>query len=274
MRFENKVVLITGGSRNTGFEIVTYFLEEGARVYFCGSSDETVSKANSELEKLGFSKYRGLVCNVTSTESVTAMMDVIEKEAGRLDILVSNAASMGLGQGTSLETTDAQFLEVLNTNILGGFRVAQAAANRFFLKQQPNDYTRQRGIIVFVGSNTSDRVSRKRISYLASKGGIDSMVKSLGVDFGPLGIRVNMVAPGYIWSDRWNFLSDEVKAKRRSNIPIGFEATGRDVAEAVAFFASDGARACQGARLVVDGGSSAQLYPASCEDDTSTMRYK
>lgn len=274
MRFENKVVLITGGSRNTGFEIVTYFLEEGARVYFCGSSEETVSKANFELEKLGFSKYRGLVCNVTSTESVTAMMDVIEKEAGRLDILVSNAASMGLGQGTSLETTDAQFLEVLNTNILGGFRVAQAAANRFFLKQQPNDYTRQRGIIVFVGSNTSDRVSRKRISYLASKGGIDSMVKSLGVDFGPLGIRVNMVAPGYIWSDRWNFLSDEVKAKRRSNIPIGFEATGRDVAEAVAFFASDGARACQGARLVVDGGSSAQLYPASCEDDTSTMRYK
>lgn len=274
MRFENKVVLITGGSRNTGFEIVTYFLEEGARVYFCGSSEETVSKANSELEKLGFSKYRGLVCNVTSTESVTAMMDVIEEEAGRLDILVSNAASMGLGQGTSLETTDAQFLEVLNTNILGGFRVAQAAANRFFLKQQPNDYTRQRGIIVFVGSNTSDRVSRKRISYLASKGGIDSMVKSLGVDFGPLGIRVNMVAPGYIWSDRWNFLSDEVKAKRRSNIPIGFEATGRDVAEAVAFFASDGARACQGARLVVDGGSSAQLYPASCEDDTSTMRYK
>lgn len=274
MRFENKVVLITGGSRNTGFEIVTYFLEEGARVYFCGSSEETVSKANSELEKLGFSKYRGLVCNVTSTESVTAMMDVIEKEAGRLDILVSNAASMGLGQGTSLETTDAQFLEVLNTNILGGFRVAQAAANRFFLKQQPNDYTRQRGIIVFVGSNTSDRVSRKRISYLASKGGIDSMVKSLGVDFGPLGIRVNMVAPGYIWSDRWNFLSDDVKAKRRSNIPIGFEATGRDVAEAVAFFASDGARACQGARLVVDGGSSAQLYPASCEDDTSTMRYK
>lgn len=274
MRFENKVVLITGGSRNTGFEIVTYFLEEGARVYFCGSSEETVSKANSELEKLGFSKYRGLVCNVTSTESVTAMMDVIEKEAGRLDILVSNAASMGLGQGTSLETTDAQFLEVLNTNILGGFRVAQAAANRFFLKQQPNDYTRQRGIIVFVGSNTSNRVSRKRISYLASKGGIDSMVKSLGVDFGPLGIRVNMVAPGYIWSDRWNFLSDEVKAKRRSNIPIGFEATGRDVAEAVAFFASDGARACQGARLVVDGGSSAQLYPASCEDDTSTMRYK
>lgn len=274
MRFENKVVLITGGSRNTGFEIVTYFLEEGALVYFCGSSEETVSKANSELEKLGFSKYRGLVCNVTSTESVTAMMDVIEKEAGRLDILVSNAASMGLGQGTSLETTDAQFLEVLNTNILGGFRVAQAAANRFFLKQQPNDYTRQRGIIVFVGSNTSDRVSRKRISYLASKGGIDSMVKSLGVDFGPLGIRVNMVAPGYIWSDRWNFLSDEVKAKRRSNIPIGFEATGRDVAEAVAFFASDGARACQGARLVVDGGSSAQLYPASCEDDTSTMRYK
>lgn len=274
MRFENKVVLVTGGSRNTGFDIVAYFLGEGARVFFCGTSEESVGKASSEFGRLGFAKYRGIVCDVTSSESVSAMMDIIDNEAGRLDILVSNAATMGLGQGTSLETTDEQFLEVLNTNVIGGFRVAQAAANRFFMKQEPDDYTRQRGVIVFVGSNTSDRVSRKRISYLASKGGIDSMVKSLGVDFGPLGIRVNMVAPGYIWSDRWNFLSDEIKAKRRSNIPIGFEATGRDVAEAVGFFASDGARACQGARLVIDGGSSAQMYPASCEDDTSTMRYR
>lgn len=80
------------------------------------------------------------------------------------------------------------------------------------------------------------------------------------------------LAPGFIWTSRWNFLSDEIKTQRRSLVPNGHEATGADVAEAVAFLASDGARGFQGARLVMDGGSTAQLYPAACEDDTSKMR--
>ena len=100
------------------------------------------------------------------------------------------------------------------------------------------------------------------------------MVRSFATDLGPLGIRVNMLAPGYIWTDRWNWLSDEVKAKRHANTLTGHESDGRDVAEGVAFLASPGARTFQGARLVMDSGSSTQLYPASCEDDTSNMRQK
>ena len=115
-------------------------------------------------------------------------------------------------------------------------------------------------------------MSRKRLAYVTSKGGMDTMVKALGVDLGPLGIRVNMVAPGYIWSDRWNWLSDAIKDRRHRNVPTGHEATGQDVAAAVMFLASSGARAFQGARLLMDGGSCAQLYPVDCEDDTSTMR--
>ena len=157
-------------------------------------------------------------------------------------------------------------------NVLGGFHIVQSACNRFFMKQERDAYTNQRGVVVFVGSNSSERVSRNRVSYVASKGAMDSMMKAFAVDLGPLGVRVNMVAPGYIWTDRWQWLSDDVKAARRANVPIGMEAKGRDVAEAVAFFASDAARACQGARLVMDGGSSAQMYPSSCEDDTSKMR--
>lgn len=103
-------------------------------------------------------------------------------------------------------------------------------------------------------------------------GGFGAMVRSFATDLGPMGIRVNMLAPGYIWTDRWNWLSDDVKAKRRSNTLTGHESDGRDVAEGVAFLASAGARTFQGARLVMDSGSSVQLYPDSCEDDTSNMR--
>ena len=271
-RFEGKVVLVTGGARNTGLEIVDLFLTEGAKVFFCTRAPESLKGGIAELERRGRTGFRGIQCSVADPKAVDAMMETIEKESGRLDVVVSNAANFGLGQGTSLETTDDQFRSVLDVNVLGGFRVVQTACNRFFMKQERNAYTNQRGVVVFVGSNSSERVSRNRISYVSSKGAMDSMVKALAVDLGPLGIRVNMVAPGYIWTDRWQWLSEEVKATRRANVQTGMEATGRDVAEAVAFFASDAARACQGARLVMDGGSCAQLYPESCEDDTSKMR--
>ena len=164
-----------------------------------------------------------------------------------LVFVVSNAANFGLGQGTSLETTDEQFLSVLQVNVLGGFRLVQLAANRFFMRQDCNPTTGQRGVVVFVGSNSSERVNRNRITYVASKGAMDSMMKSFAVDLAPKGIRVNMVAPGFIWTNRWEFLSDEIKAQRRSLVPNGREATGKDVADAVLYLASDAARGFQGA---------------------------
>lgn len=273
-RFEGKVVVVTGGARNTGLEIVDSFLREGAKVFFCGSSDESVAEGVKALESRGLTGFRGVKCDVSQRSDVEAMMDVIEREAGRLDVVVSNAANFGLGQGTSLETTDEQFLSVLQVNVLGGFRLVQLAANRFFMRQECNPATGQRGVVVFVGSNSSERVSRNRITYVASKGAMDSMMKSFAVDLAPKGIRVNMVAPGFIWTNRWEFLSDEIKAQRRSLVPTGREATGKDVADAVLYLASDAARGFQGARLVMDGGSTVQLYPASCEDDTSQMRMR
>ena len=273
-RFDDKVVVVTGGARNTGLEIVDLFVREGAKVFFCGSSEGSVAEGIRTLEGRGLKGFRGVKCDVSKRSDVEAMMDVIEKEAGRLDVVVSNAANFGLGQGTSLETTDEQFLSVLQVNVLGGFRLVQLAANRFFMRQDLNPATGQRGVVVFVGSNSSERVSRNRITYVASKGAMDSMMKSFAVDLAPKGIRVNMVAPGFIWTNRWEFLSDEVKATRRSLVPTGREATGKDVADAVLYLASDAACGFQGSRLVMDGGSTVQLYPASCEDDTSKMRQR
>ena len=160
-----------------------------------------------------------------------------------------------------LEMTTAQMLDVFKVNLLGGFQVTQAACNRFFMKQEPNPVTRQKGVVVFLGSNTSMRAIRNRTAYCTSKGGIDAMVRSLSLDLGPLGIRVNEVAPGYIYTERWDVLDEKIKARRRLNCPLRHEATGGDIAEAVAFLASDAARNIGGERLVVDAGCSAQHMP-------------
>lgn len=273
-RFENKVVVVTGGNRNTGLSIVKKFLDEGARVFFCGSSESSTQEGRDALERAGYSNWTGVKCDVSKKEDVAALYDVVEKEAGRLDVVVSNAAAFGLGQGGPLDMTEEQFFSVLNTNLLGCFRVVQGAAKRFFVKQERDGYTNQCGVVVVVGSNSSERVSRNRTSYVSAKGGMDALVRSLAVDLGPMGIRVNMCAPGIIRTSRWDFLSDETIAQRRANQPIGRESTGEDVAETVAFLASPAARTFQGARLVQDGGAVVQLLPASCEDDTSKMREK
>lgn len=272
--FKDKVVLVTGGCRNTGLEIADRFLKAEARVFVCGSNPDSVAAGRKALEDRGFSNFTALVCDVGQKAQVDALYETIAREAGRLDIVVSNAANFGMGHGETVDMTEEMLFETLNVNLGGTFRIVQGAAKRFFLRQARDPHTDQRGIVVCIGSNTSERVSRKRLAYCTSKGGLDAMVRAFATDLGPLGIRVNMVAPGYINTDRWQWLSDEVKAKRRSNTLTGREADGQDVAAAALFLASAGARACQGARLVMDAGCSVQLFPASCEDDTSNMRMR
>lgn len=260
-RFEGKVVLVTGGNRNTGIEITDLFIREGAKVFMCGSSAGSTAKGEEILRSRGIGDFRAITCDISDAAQVKAMFDVIEREAGRLDVLVNNAAHQGLGQGGPLEMDPEKMIEVLNVNLVGGFRVTQMACNRFFMKQEPNPATNQRGVVVTLGSNTSMRAIRNRTSYVTSKGGIDAMVRSLALDLGPLGIRVNEVAPGYIYTERWDALNEDVKARRRLNCPLRKEATGGDIAEAVAFLASDAARNIGGERLVVDAGCSAQHMP-------------
>ena len=258
-RFENKVVLVTGGSRNTGLDLVERFAREGAKVWTCGSTAASTAKGAAALAARGVDGVRAMPCDIADPAQVDALFDAIAREDGRLDVLVNNAANQGIGQGGPLDVAPDAMLAVLRTNVVGGFRVTQEACRRFFAKQET------RGCVVFLSSNTARRAIRNRTSYCASKGAINSLVRSLALDLGPLGIRVNCCAPGYINTERWDALDPAVAARRRANCPLGREASGADVAGVVAFLVSDDAANMTGEIVTVDGGCSCQHMPADCD---------
>ena len=258
-RFEGKVVLVTGGSRNTGLDLVERFVREGAKVWTCGSTAASTAKGAAALAARGAEGVRAMPCDIADPAQVDALFDAIAREDGRLDVLVNNAADQGIGQGGPLDVEPDAMLAVLRTNVVGGFRVTQEACRRFFAKQET------RGCVVFLSSNTARRAIRNRTSYCASKGAINSLVRSLALDLGPLGIRVNCCAPGYINTERWDALDPAVAARRRANCPLGREASGADIAGVVAFLASDDAANMTGEIVTVDGGCSCQHMPADCD---------
>ena len=254
-RFEGKVVLVTGGNRNTGLDLVEKFAREGAKVFMCGSSDASTAKGAAELKARGLEGITSQACDISDLEQVTALFDTIEREAGRLDILVNNAANQGLGHGGPLEMDPAKFHDVFNVNVIGGFQVTQTACNRFFMKQE------SRGVVVFLSSNTAMRAIRHRTAYCASKGAINSMVRALALDLAPLGIRVNCCAPGYIYTERWDTLDPAKAARRRLNCPLRKEASGMDIANVVAFLASSDSGNMAGEIVTCDAGCSCQHMP-------------
>ena len=269
-RFKDKVVLVTGGNRNTGLWLVKKFVDEGARVFTCARNEQSAADGDKSLAEMGVRGVRMIVCDISKQDQVTAMLDVIEREAGTLDVLVNNAANQGLGHGGPLEMDPEKIREVFDVNVVGGFQVTQAACNRFFMKKprlrvgtgaQGQEVLGDRGVVVFLSSNTAMRAIRKRTAYCASKGAINSMVRALALDLSPLGIRVNCCAPGYINTSRWDVLDPKVAARRRANCPLGREASGMDIANVVAFLASEDSGNMAGEIVTCDAGCSCQHMP-------------
>jgi NAD(P)-dependent dehydrogenase (short-subunit alcohol dehydrogenase family) len=259
MRFSDKVVFVTGSSRNTGLGLAEAFLREDATVFVNGSTVETTINATEQLRQNGFEKVIDLPGSVGDLKTVAKMFETIRNKTGRLDILVNNACQQGVGHSFKTVPSDL-FEEVIQTNLLGTFYVSQKAV-QLMLEQSGNNG----GVIVNLSSNVSARAIHKRAAYCASKGGIDSLTRAMAVDLAPLGIRVNSVAPGYIRTERWNHLTKEQIKRRHLNVPMGKESDFQDIAEAVMFLASDAAQNICGVRLVVDGGCTAQHLPADVD---------
>ena len=249
------VALITGAVRNTGLAIAEAFAEAGATIALNGKKRDDVAREAERLRGMYGVAVVEVPADVSRREEVDVLYETIRNECGRLDVLVNNAVVQGTGY--TLADTPGDLLEnVFQVNVFGAFYCVQAAAG--MMGKQGG------GAIVNIGSNTSDRAIAMRSAYCASKAAIDGMTRAAAIELAPMGIRVNEVVAGYIHTPRWVDLTAQAVTRRRENVPLGHEASGRDIAEAVLFLASSSSAHITGARLVVDGGSLAQLYPADC----------
>ena len=253
-----RFALITGACINTGVAIVEKFLEEGFGVIFTGRSEVTVLEAEKLYkEKFSDGYVKGYVINSldengnVDEEAVKQLFKTLDNEDIFIEALVLNAADQGLGIKI-FENPLSDFVRVINTNMVWNYLLSEEAARR--MKEVGG------GSITFINSNTAYRAIPDRIAYSASKGGQLGLMRALALDLGKYNIRVNAVLPGMIKTDRWEKNPDFYKNVPSRFTPLGEVAVGKDVADAVWYFAAN-ANNTTGAELVVDGGNTIQLYP-------------
>ncbi len=256
--FEGKNVLITGSARNVGLGIAKVFGGYGATVFINNESAEQVDQAVETLnrdENTAGQRYLPAAADVTREDEVARAFEFIEQQVGGLDVLVNNACHLGLGH-SFVDMPITFFDEVLAVNLRGYALCAQYSAKQMI--------ARGGGAIVNIGSNTSERALGDRAAYIASKGGVESLTRAIAVELAEHQIRVNCVVPGYIYTERWDTLPEEIKQRRWKNVPLGRESSPEDVGEAAAFLASSKAGNITGSSLLVSGGIDIQLVPPDC----------
>jgi len=245
---EGKGVLISGGSSGIGLAAVRRFVEEGSRVFVGGLDAGEVAAAVDELGAAG-----GAAGDVSLEADVAALVSVAEATLGRIDVLVNNAGIAT--KDAFVDITPEAWDRTLAVNLRGMFLVAQAAA-RSMLAHEPAG-----GTIVNMASTNALGGEAGFAHYNASKGGVLQLTRTMAVELGPRGIRVNCVCPGFIDTPLNDALAtpNERAAYSRERIPLGRAGHVDEVAAAYAFLASDESSFVHGEALVVDGGQLAVM---------------
>jgi NAD(P)-dependent dehydrogenase (short-subunit alcohol dehydrogenase family) len=248
---EGRGVLISGGSSGIGRAAARRFLEEGSRVFIGGLDAEEVAAAVEGLGSLG--EIGGLAGDVSGEADVAALVAGARDALGRIDVLINNA---GIATKEAfLQTTPASWDRTLAVNLRGMFLVAQAVALAM-LAGDPSG-----GVIVNMASTNALGGEADFAHYNASKGGVLQLTRTMAVELGPLGIRVNCVCPGFIDTPLNERLASEEEraAYARARVPLGRAGRADEVAAAYAFLASDESSFVHGEALVIDGGQTAVM---------------
>jgi 3-oxoacyl-[acyl-carrier protein] reductase len=241
MNLSGKVAIVTGSARGIGREIALRLAEAGAAVVISDVAD--AEPAAEEIRKMG-GQSLAVAADVTSPSDVAGMVEKAAEKFERIDILVNNA---GIARDQLLmRMSDEDWEAVLNVNLKSVFLCTRAVLRHM---------VRQRwGRIVSISSIVGIVGNPGQANYASSKAGVIGFTKTLAREVGSRGITVNAIAPGFIVSRMTEQLSEEQKGEMLKRIPLGFLGTPRDVAEAVAFLASEEARYITGQVLGVDGG--------------------
>ncbi|MGY1669317.1 SDR family NAD(P)-dependent oxidoreductase [Geodermatophilus sp. SYSU D00710] len=248
--FTGSVVLVTGGGTGIGLAITRAFLDAGATVVVTGRRREPLESA---LDGVPAERGAALPADVSDRAQVRQLVADVVGRFGRLDVVVSNAAGYASGEVTDL--ADDAWEQMRATNVDAFFHLAKAALPRL---------AESGGTLVAVSSVSGLRGDWGQAGYNATKAAVTNFVRSLALDWGPRGVRLNAVAPAFTFTE---FNADaprdeESLAPFRNRIALGRPGEPEDIAPAVLFLASEGARYVTGAVLAVDGGTSASTGQA------------
>ncbi|AQS63970.1 Glucose 1-dehydrogenase 4 [Rhizobium rhizogenes] len=252
MRFENKVIAITGGGSGIGKEAAVRFLAEGAKVAINGRDLAKLEAAAKEIDPSGQNVVVS-AGDIAKPETGAALVDIAVSAFGKLDILVNNAGVFN--PKPFLELTETDYDWYLDTILKGKFFTAQAAAKAMKDKGGAIVQTGSLWAIQAIGATPS-------AAYSAANAGVHAMVRNLAIELAPYNIRINAVAPAVVETPVYNtFLSDDqvkqVLPTFNAFHPLGRNGQPRDVAEAILFLASEQASWITGTILPVDGGVTA-----------------
>ena len=228
----SSIALVTGGNRGIGLAIASALEASGF--------DVVTTYRSGDAPK----GYKSVMMDVTSEESVDAAFTSIEEQWGIPEVIVANA---GITKDTLvLRMSEEDFTSVIDTNLIGAFRVAKRAT-KGLLKIK-------RGRLIFIGSVVGGVGAAGQVNYSASKAGLVGMARSFARELGSRSITANVIAPGFVETD----MTAELDEKRRSDIatqvPLGRFCSAEEIADVVSFIASPKASYITGAIIPVDGG--------------------
>jgi 3-oxoacyl-[acyl-carrier protein] reductase len=235
-----KVALVTGAAQGIGLAIARTLAGCGASVVL---ADVDADKAQ-EAAKSVTGRALGLAMNVARGDEVAAGIARVMTECGRLDVLVNNAGITR--DGLLIRMKEEDWDRVIEVNLKGTFHCTKAALG-VMIKQRS-------GRIISIASIVGVMGNSGQANYAASKAAILGFTKSVAREYANRGVTANAVAPGFIKTAMTEQLSEDVQARMREQIPLGRLGTPEDVAEAVAFLASDAAAYVSGQVIHVNGG--------------------
>ena len=255
LNLQNRVALITGGSKGIGYAMARHLGEAGARLVICARHEQTLNEARTALESTGLDVL-SVVADVSVPQDIEALVAAAHAHFGRIDMLVNNAVSSSQNAFDAL--SDEEWRHHIDVKLMGYIRCARAVL--------PHMKSEGWGRIVNVAGITARDVSAYRMTNGVVNAGVTNFTKHLAEQVGAFGVTVNAIHPGYTWTPRlesalekWAALEGltlaQVTALRLREIPVGRFIQPDDMAQLAVFLCSDAASAITGQAIAVDGGS-------------------